>query len=176
MVNIEKGRTLMTDTATKTRWRMKPVEVDAIYWDGTEASARKVVEWSGGQITPRYDGQPSLMVRTKERPVRAFASEWIVRVSPLYFEVYTPEKFADRFEPISDDLPEIDPAGDAWKVFKEHRPVSEYLPVGQLAGDCHGRTCGGAWPCEEAEKALAALGFTRTGVPASDYTPFKESR
>ena len=33
-----------------------------------------------------------------------------------------------------------------WKTFRAHRPVGEYLAIGQLDGDC---SCGaGAWPCQ----------------------------
>jgi hypothetical protein len=43
---------------------------------------------------------------------------------------------------------------DQWRVFKRHRPVGAYLPVGQLDGDC---SCGrGEWPCAE---LMAVLGL-----------------
>lgn len=34
-----------------------------------------------------------------------------------------------------------------WREFRNHRPAGDYLPAGQLAGDC---MCGrGQWPCAE---------------------------
>lgn len=41
------------------------------------------------------------------------------------------------------------------RVFRRHRPVGAYLPVGQLDGDC---SCGrGAWPCAAIPGALALI-------------------
>ncbi len=46
-----------------------------------------------------------------------------------------------------------------WRLFREHRPVGAYLPVGQLDGDCR---CGrGEWPCETLTQALAARAATK---------------
>lgn len=40
-----------------------------------------------------------------------------------------------------------------WAVFRTHRPVGAYFPLGQLDGDC--ATCGVEWPCDP---VLAAMG------------------
>jgi len=43
--------------------------------------------------------------------------------------------------------------GEEWQVFREHRPVGAYLPIGQMDGDCK---CGrGAWPCPAVLAVLA---------------------
>ena len=40
-------------------------------------------------------------------------------------------------------------------VWRKHRPVGAYLPVGQLDGDCQ---CGqGAWPCPDFLAAYARV-------------------
>lgn len=40
-----------------------------------------------------------------------------------------------------------------WKVFKEHRPIGAYLPLGQLDGDCKG--CNEEWPCNTIRDILS---------------------
>jgi hypothetical protein len=44
-------------------------------------------------------------------------------------------------------------------LLRHHYPAGPYLPIGQLDGDCK-QGCG-AWPCEQADKALAAIGYHR---------------
>lgn len=37
--------------AETTRWRRKPVEIEAMQWDGSVESAREIFKWAGPQIS-----------------------------------------------------------------------------------------------------------------------------
>lgn len=56
---------------------------------------------------------------------------------------------------LMDDLEQV--LAENWRVFRKHKPVGAYLPVGQLDGDC--RECGGPWPCAEVRKVLSGHAF-----------------
>ena len=43
---------------------------------------------------------------------------------------------------------------DNWKVFRKHRPRGEYLPVGDIDGDC--AECGSEWPCSAVREVLTS--------------------
>lgn len=74
--------------------------------------------------------------------------------------------------PTDDAVPEGDEAEaldepTARHLLRNHYPTGPYLPIGHLDGDCK-QGCG-AWPCEQAHKALAVIGyFTAEMILAAD--------
>ena len=44
---------------------------------------------------------------------------------------------------------------EEWRFFKEHRPQGEYMPVGQLDGDC--KKCHTTWPCPTYKQFIGQL-------------------
>lgn len=43
--------------------------------------------------------------------------------------------------------------GKEWELFRKHRPVGAYMPIGQLDGDCY--ICHTSWPCPVVLAVLA---------------------
>jgi len=57
--------------------RKKPVEVEAMKFDGSVASALGIREWAGPSVTGNPDG--TLTIHTLEGDMKAQPGDWIVR-------------------------------------------------------------------------------------------------
>lgn len=62
---------------TAARYRHRPVEVDAIRWDGTIGCAEALMQWSSGTVAAQPSG--SLSIQTLNGTVHAAVGEWVVR-------------------------------------------------------------------------------------------------
>lgn len=96
----------MTDTQ---RFRKKPVEIDAMLFDGSAESATPIIDWvlDGGH-TARYhaedEGGPGLSaamiaIDTLEGTMRAMPGDWIIRGVQGEFYPCKPDIFAETYEP-----------------------------------------------------------------------------
>lgn len=83
-----------------TRYRTFPVEVEAMRWDGTEASQAQIVSWSKGAVSGWFDGTYYLSVETPDGAVRADVGDWIVRWPDGRLRRVAPEDFVITYEPV----------------------------------------------------------------------------
>lgn len=61
------------------RFRKKPVTVEAMQWDGTEASQQAIVTWSRGEASGWFDGDYFIEIKTPEGTMRADEGDWIIK-------------------------------------------------------------------------------------------------
>lgn len=60
------------------KFRKKPVEIEAVRWEGGMAAFETVLEWGGGERTvSTLDGQ--LFIETLEGTMCANIGDWIIR-------------------------------------------------------------------------------------------------
>jgi hypothetical protein len=99
-----------------TRYRKRPVEVDAMQWDGTAAGASLIIDWvhSGGETATYRCSNPercaehngdtphSILIRTLEGDMTASVGDWIIR--GVAGEIYPckPDIFSATYEAVSD--------------------------------------------------------------------------
>lgn len=103
----------MTTTDTEpTRWRKKPVEIDAMQWNGTAAGATPIIDWvlagDGGisywdidEIVSEHGvtlNSPALRVQTLEGPLYALPGAWIIRGVRGEFYPCKPDIFEQTYE------------------------------------------------------------------------------
>lgn len=93
-----------------TRFRKKPVEVEAVQWTGEnreelEASQAAIVTWSRGRIVGMFDISPYLRVPHHEETERADPGDWIVKEGDV-FGVYSPLIFEATYEPAGQGVEE----------------------------------------------------------------------
>lgn len=87
-------------------FRKKPVEVEAMQYDGSMESQRAIVTWSGGRIEGMFGGkfgQPSryyLQVPTLHGLTEADAGDWVVRGPQGDYWPVKPDIFEDSYEAV----------------------------------------------------------------------------
>jgi hypothetical protein len=83
-----------------TRWRKKPVTIEAIRWDGTVASATVIIDWLlANDATARYHDDPALRIDTLEGTMTATPGDFIIRGVQGEFYPCKPDIFAATYEP-----------------------------------------------------------------------------
>lgn len=93
-------------SATPAKFRKKPVEVDAIQWDGARASALAIKEWAdgdAGQLTINFAGSDTtsvMAVVTLEGEMRAQPGDWIIRGLQGEFYPCKPDIFAATYDAV----------------------------------------------------------------------------
>lgn len=75
----------------------RPVEVEAVLWDGTEDCQREIVNWSKGAVSGWFDEEYFLSVNTLEGVMRADVGHWIIRGVAGEFYPCKPEIFAETY-------------------------------------------------------------------------------
>lgn len=106
----------MTEKAISTRWRKRPVTIDAVQWLGCEECARDVLAWiNETEVVARFEVEPQdgcpgtagsryIAIDTLEGTMLASPGDWIIRgVSGEHYPC-KPEIFAATYEP-ADDRP-----------------------------------------------------------------------
>ncbi|WP_233152667.1 hypothetical protein [Mycobacterium sp. NS-7484] len=98
------------ETNMSDRYRKKPVEIDAVQWDGTAEAAAPIIEWAhANNVTITYncpDGDACrrdthvLLVCTLEGAMSALPGDWIVRGIKGEFYPVKPDIFAATYEPV----------------------------------------------------------------------------
>lgn len=96
-----------------TRYRKKPIVVEAIQWDGSETLGRSLEDWSEGNIeyhpflADRFRGDPNvyiahpdpfLRIKTLEGTMIAKPGDWIIKGVKGEFYPCKPEIFAETYE------------------------------------------------------------------------------
>jgi hypothetical protein len=91
------------------KFRKKPVVIEAMQWDGSIANADEIEMWSGGKTTCRgfgMDRAPStkpvqigIYIETREGYIRADAGDWIIKGVNGEFYPCKPDIFAKTYEP-----------------------------------------------------------------------------
>lgn len=94
------------------KYRKKPVEIEAVQWNGTAAGATRVIEWvlaRGGTATyvcsdpvrcSEHNGDTphSIKIRTLEGDMTAALGDWIIRGIQGEFYPCKPDIFAATYE------------------------------------------------------------------------------
>ncbi len=105
-----------TPNPTAERWRKKPVEIEAMQWDGSALAATPIIDWvlAGGGTASYYDPQPAtsskgrvvrkavpalLVIRTLEGSMRAIPGDYIIRGVQGEFYPCKPDIFDQTYEP-----------------------------------------------------------------------------
>jgi hypothetical protein len=89
------------------RYRKKPVEIEALQFDGTVISANRILGWigsNGGDAKRAHATRPELglVIHTLEGSMRAEPGDWIIRGVHGEFYPCKPEIFAATYEPVGD--------------------------------------------------------------------------
>ncbi len=93
------------------KFRKKPVEIDAMQWDGSIASAQAIIAWSGDKIGYRSNqvGSPDeskrtredwLSIHTLEGEMKGQPLDWIIRVVKGEYYPCKPDIFEATYEPV----------------------------------------------------------------------------
>ena len=93
------------------KFKKKPVEIEAMQWDGTLSSANEIMEWSSTNMGPRvvYNSytntkpEPHLNILTMEGVMVARKNDWIIR--GIHGEVYpcNPDIFEKTYAPSEEE-------------------------------------------------------------------------
>jgi len=96
------------------RYRKKPVEVEAHQFDGTAASATQLINWMlDNDVTARYREAESftegtalhtsarLSIDVPEGTLHAFPGDWVIHIGPGLFSPCTADDFAETYEAVS---------------------------------------------------------------------------
>jgi hypothetical protein len=87
------------------KFRKKPVEIEAVQWDGTATGATPIIDWvlATGERSARYDDEhePVLQIDTLEGTMRASAGDWIIRGVKGEFYPCKPDIFEATYEPVT---------------------------------------------------------------------------
>jgi len=95
---------------TTTRFRKKPVEIDAVQWDGTAEAATPIIDWAlRNDVTINYycpdeckQDAHVLLVSTLEGAMTAQPGDWIVRGIQGEFYPVKPDIFDATYEHAED--------------------------------------------------------------------------
>jgi hypothetical protein len=89
---------------TPKRYHKKPVEVEAVQWDGSAEVQQQIVTWAGGKISGWFDTEYFLEVRDDSAILRVEADDWVVRgVQGEYYPV-KPDVFRATYEPVEEPV------------------------------------------------------------------------
>jgi hypothetical protein len=97
------------------RFRKKPVEVDAMQWDGTALGATTVIDWilsngstasyicSNPELCAETDGDTPhvIQIRTLEGTMSADLGDWVIRGVKGEFYPCKPDIFEATYEPLA---------------------------------------------------------------------------
>jgi hypothetical protein len=79
------------------RKRKAALDIEALEWDGSDACARKIAEWSGGIVKETIVNR--LAVATPEGELLSPPGHYIVKQEPGVFYPCAPEVFHNIYEP-----------------------------------------------------------------------------
>lgn len=101
-----------TNGATMTRFRKKPVVIEARQWDGTAEGATPIVDWilQTGTRSARYhdvtddvpNARTEIAIDTLEGTITASPGDWIIRGVKGEFYPCKPDIFEATYEPVED--------------------------------------------------------------------------
>lgn len=85
------------------KFRKKPLEIEALQWDGSTASSDKIEAWSKGKARLRRAGPgsvPAIEVNTREGVVRCRPLDWVIKGVAGEFYPCAPEIFEATYEEV----------------------------------------------------------------------------
>jgi hypothetical protein len=96
------------------RYRKRPVEIEAVQWDGTADGATRIIDWilANGSTATYICSDPdrcagtdgdtphSIAIRTLEGTMRANLGDWIIRGVQGEFYPCKPDVFAATYEAV----------------------------------------------------------------------------
>lgn len=86
------------------RWRKKPVEIDAMRFDGTRAGRDALQEWSGGAVRRStinsLDFCTDLGIETLEGTMRVDNGDWVIKGIKGEFYPCKPDIFDQTYDPV----------------------------------------------------------------------------
>lgn len=85
------------------KFRNEPVEIEAILFDGSNAT--EVINWVGSDLCEYCitSPGPSLLITTPEGARRADEGDWIIKGNSGEFYPYKPDLFATKFRPVQSE-------------------------------------------------------------------------
>jgi hypothetical protein len=112
--SITPGEAMTRTTAGVTRWRKRPVVIEARqYQDGLGGGNRQeLAQWCGGGWTARYRPTETpgvdhvvlvITIPTREGVMDADPGDWIIKGVQGEFYPCKPEIFAETYEPATDE-------------------------------------------------------------------------
>ena len=86
-----------------TKFRKKPVVIEAMLWDGTTQGATPIIEWSNATVKYWCDegGTHYLAVETLEGRMLANPGDWIIRGVQGEFYPCKPDVFEATYEAVA---------------------------------------------------------------------------
>lgn len=81
-----------------TKYRKKPVEIEAVQFDGS--NALKIVRWMGGQFVSTGVNGDRLIIQTLEGDMTASLNDWIIKGVKGEFYPCKPDIFAATYEAV----------------------------------------------------------------------------
>jgi hypothetical protein len=83
------------------KFTKKPIEIDAMRFDGTQTGGDEIVKWSGGNklSLSYFKGAYCLSIQTLEGIMTAGMNDWIIRGVKGEFYPCSPDIFAATYEP-----------------------------------------------------------------------------
>lgn len=82
-------------------FRKKPVEIQAMRWDGDLATARALADW-GVPLATTTSTRGELYIETLEGQMRAERDDWIIRGVKGEFYPCKPDIFDATYEPVAE--------------------------------------------------------------------------
>ena len=82
------------------RYRKKPVEIEAIQWDGDEATVDVIFHWEIDPATSIALNGEHLHIATLEGDMRADVGDWIIRGVKGELYPCKPDIFAATYDPV----------------------------------------------------------------------------
>lgn len=91
---------------TSTRYRKRPVEIEAVQFNGTVESANRILGWigsDGGDARRVHTTKPErgLIIHTLEGAMRAEPGDWIIQGAKGEFYPVRSDIFAATYEPVA---------------------------------------------------------------------------
>ncbi len=93
---------------TPSKYRKKPVEVEAMRWDGTLGSIKAICDWANGDrsdepwvdylTNAEYTNPFNVLVHTLEGEMRVLPGDWIIRGVAGEFYPIKPKIFEATYE------------------------------------------------------------------------------
>jgi len=82
------------------RFRKKPVEIDAVLWDGKMPTVEPLLAGSSCEAVEQDLGDPALLIPTLEGVMRAEVGDWIIRGVKGELYPCKADIFAATYDPV----------------------------------------------------------------------------
>lgn len=83
------------------QYRKRPLEIEAIQWDGTRECMAEVLAWSGGAVVAWADeGSLRLMISTLEGDMVPKVGDWVIKGIAHEYYFCASDVFDKSYEPV----------------------------------------------------------------------------